>query len=285
MISLSQYLLESIVKEGGHAVEASPIPSHLALPMYEKIKNKLILVQKDLTNKIAVLGSVGKKKLGDFNGDIDIAVEYDRSKFEDVLKKAIPDAEYAKSSMPNIISINYPFDNQGVTQYGQVDFMIVGDLEWAEFIYSSPNFIEDESRYKAALRNHLLSIMISEIPVDEQPQYNDAGEIETKWKYSLNFAFGVTKQLLDYRGKNGLLKNPKKLKEFEQIITKNKKAFIDLLFEKGDDSDFKSLETVWKALHSKYKYRSKIKDIEYRFFVEVLERNGLDKNEFLELVK
>ena len=285
MISLSQYLLESIVKEGGHAVEASPIPSHLALPMYEEIKSKLILIQKDLTNKIAVLGSVGKKKLGDFNGDIDIAVEYDRSKFEDILKKAIPDAEYAKSSMPNIISINYPFDNQGVTQYGQVDFMIVDDLEWAEFIYSSPNFIEDESRYKAALRNHLLSIMISEIPVDEQPQYNDAGEIETKWKYSLNFAFGVTKQLLDYRGKNGLLKNPKKLKEFEQIITKNKKAFIDLLFEKGDDSDFKSLETVWKALHSKYKYRGKIKDIEYRFFVEVLERNGLDKNEFLELVK
>lgn len=285
MISLSQYLLESIVKEGGHAVEASPIPSHLALPMYEEIKSKLILIQKDLTNKIAVLGSVGKKKLGDFNGDIDIAVEYDRSKFEDVLKKAIPDAEYAKSSMPNIISINYPFDNQGVTQYGQVDFMIVSDLEWAEFIYSSPNFIEDESRYKAALRNHLLSIMISEIPVDEQPQYNDAGEIETKWKYSLNFAFGVTKQLLDYRGKNGLLKNPKKLKEFEQVITKNKKAFIDLLFEKGDDSDFKSLETVWKALHSKYKYRGKIKDIENRFFVEVLERNGLDKNEFLELVK
>ena len=285
MISLSQYLLESIVKEGGHAVEASPIPSHLALPMYEEIKSKLILIQKDLTNKIAVLGSVGKKKLGDFNGDIDIAVEYDRSKFEDVLKKAIPDAEYAKSSMPNIISINYPFDNQGVTQYGQVDFMIVGDLEWAEFIYSSPNFIEDESRYKAALRHHLLRIMISEIPVDEQPQYNDAGEIETKWKYSLNFAFGVTKQLLDYRGKNGLLKNPKKLKEFEQVITKNKKAFIDLLFEKGDDSDFKSLETVWKALHSKYKYRSKIKDIENRFFVEVLERNGLDKDEFLELVK
>ena len=285
MISLSQYLLESIVKEGGHAVEASPIPSHLALPMYEEIKSKLILIQKDLTNKIAVLGSVGKKKLGDFNGDIDIAVEYDRSKFEDVLKKAIPDAEYAKSSMPNIISINYPFDNRGVTQYGQVDFMIVDDLEWAEFIYSSPNFIEDESRYKAALRNHLLSIMISEIPVDEQPQYNDAGEIATKWKYSLNFAFGVTKQLLDYRGKNGLLKNPKKLKEFEQIITKNKKAFIDLLFEKGDDSDFKSLETVWKALHSKYKYRDKIKDIEDRFFVEVLERNGLDKDEFLELVK
>ena len=163
--------------------------------------------------------------------------------------------------------------------------MIVDDLEWAEFIYASPNFIEDESRYKAALRNHLLSIMISEIPVDEQPQYNDAGEIETRWKYSLDFAFGVTKQLLDYRGKNGLLKNPKKLKEFEQIITKNKKAFIDLLFEKGDDSDFKSLETVWKALHSKYKYRGKIKDIEYRFFVEVLERNGLDKDEFLELVK
>ena len=285
MISLSQYLLESIVKEGGHAVEASPIPSHLALPMYEEIKSKLILIQKDLTDKIAVLGSVGKKKLGDFNGDIDIAVEYDRSKFEDILKKAIPNAEYAKSSMPNIISINYPFEYQEVTQYGQVDFMIVDDLEWAEFIYSSPNFIEDESRYKAALRNHLLSIMISEIPVDEQPQYNDAGEIETKWKYSLNFAFGVTKQLLDYRGKNGLLKNPKKLKEFEQIITKNKKAFIDLLFEKGDDSDFKSLETVWKALHSKYKYRGKIKDIEYRFFVEVLERNGLDKNEFLELVK
>lgn len=285
MISLSQYLLESIVKEGGHAVEASPIPSHLALPMYEEVKSKLILVQKDLINKIAVLGSVGKKKLGDFNGDIDIAVEYDRSKFEDILKKAIPDAEYAKSSMPNIISINYPFEYQEVTQYGQVDFMIVDDLEWAEFIYASPNFIEDESRYKAALRNHLLSIMISEIPVDEQPQYNDAGEIETRWKYSLDFAFGVTKQLLDYRGKNGLLKNPKKLKEFEQVITKNKKAFIDLLFEKGDDSDFKSLETVWKALHSKYKYRSKIKDIENRFFVEVLERNGLDKREFLNYIK
>ena len=279
MKSLYQFIIE-----GGHAVEASPIPSQMAMPLYEKIKYRLVSKQSDLKDHMEVLGSVGKKKLGDFNGDIDIAVEYDRSKFENILKMAYPNAMYAKSSMPNIISINYPYKYEGNTMYAQVDFMIVDDLEWATFIYSSPNFMEDESRYKAALRNHLLGIMISEIPTEEQPQFNDLGEVETKWKYSLNFAFGVTKQFLDFRGKNGLLKNPKKIKEFEQVVTKNKKAFIDLLFKDGSDADFKSLETVWKALHDKYKYPRKIKDIEQRFFVEVLERNGLDKDEFLEYI-
>ena len=277
--------LYQVILEGGHAVEASPIPAEMSLPLYEEVKHKLVAVQKDLNDHMAVLGSVGKKKVGDFNGDIDIAVEYERTKFEAALKKALPNVDYAKSSMPNIISINYRYEYRGTDMYAQIDFMIVDDLEWAEFIYSSPNFIENESHYKAALRNHLLGIMVSEIPVSELPQMNDLGEIETKWKHSLNFAFGVTKQFLDYRGKNGLVKNPKKVKEFEQVITKNKKDFINLLFKDGKDEDFRSLETVWKALHDKYKYRDKIKDIENRFFVEVLERNGLDKQEFLNYIE
>ena len=90
--------------------------------------------------------------------------------------------------------------------------MIVDDLEWAVFIYASPDFTIGESHYKAAIRNHLLSIMISEVPTGEADQVNDRGEVETRWKHSLNFAFGVTKQFLDYRGRNGLLKNPKKVK-------------------------------------------------------------------------
>lgn len=284
MISLKEFIKECLL-EGGHAVTASPIPANMSMGIYREIEDKLIDTNSSLKGHMGVLGSVGKKKTGDFNGDIDIAVEFDRGQFENVLKKAFPDAEYAKSSLPNIISINYPYDYNGTIMYAQVDFMIVEDIEWAMFIYNSPDYTKNESQYKAALRNHLISIMVSEIPVEEQPQVNDNGDVETKWKHSLNFAFGVTKQFLDYRGKNGLLKNPKRIKEMEQIITKNKKDFINLLFDGGNDSDFNSLESIWKALHNKYKYPQKIKDIEERFFTEVLERNGLDKNEFLKCVE
>lgn len=276
--------LYQFILEGGHAVTASPIPAEMSMPIYKEIEAKLLETAHTLQGHIAVLGSVGKKKAGDYNGDIDVAIEFNRHQFEEILKKTFPDAEYAKASMPNIISINYPYDYKGYTSYAQVDFMIVDDLEWALFVYTSPDFTIDESHYKAAIRNHLLSIMISEVPTGEADQVNDKGEVETRWKHSLNFAFGVTKQFLDYRGRNGLLKNPKKVKEFEQVVTKNKKEFIELLFDGGKDEDFKSLETLWKALHTKYKYQDRVSTIEDRFYVEVLERNGLDRDEFLKYI-
>ena len=276
--------LYQFILEGGHAVTASPIPAEMSMPIYKEIEAKLLETAHTLQGHIAVLGSVGKKKKGDYNGDIDVAIEFNRHQFEEILKKTFPDAEYAKASMPNIVSINYPYDYKGRTSYAQVDFMIVDDLEWALFVYTSPDFTIDESHYKAAIRNHLLSIMISEVPTGEADQVNDKGEVETRWKHSLNFAFGVTKQFLDYRGRNGLLKNPKKVKEFEQVVTKNKKEFIELLFDRGKDEDFKSLETLWKALHTKYKYQDRVGTIEDRFYVEVLERNGLDRDEFLKYI-
>jgi len=287
MKHLATYLVEKLqpMFEGGHAVAASPIPSHLSMGLYKDVEELLIKTDRSLKGHIAVLGSVGKKKQGDFNGDIDVAVEYDRSKFEIALNKALPDVERATASMPNIISINYPYEDKNTTYYAQVDFMIVDDLEWAEFIYKSPDFTKDESHYKAAFRNHLLSIMISEVPVEELPDLDDDGNVKSKWKHSLNFAFGVTKQFLDYQGKNGLLKNPKKIKELEKEVTRNKQQFIEFLLDGGNNDDFNSLESVWKALHDKYKYQDKVKTIEDRFFDEVLDKNGLDKKEFLNYVQ
>ena len=108
MKSLYQFILE-----GGHAVVASPIPAEMSMSIYERIEDKLLEVASGLKGHIAVLGSVGKKKPGDYNGDIDVAIEYNRGQFESILKRAFPDAEYAKASMPNIISINYPYKYKG----------------------------------------------------------------------------------------------------------------------------------------------------------------------------
>lgn len=279
MKSLKEYIIESFVNEGGNAVVCDKIPAAIAKELYEEIKNKILTNTNGV--EVRLLGSVGKKNPHDTHGDIDIAINItDLNELLSMINDVFPDVEYNKS--PGLVSIGYPFEYKGKQMVGQVDFMMQEDLDWAEFFYSSPDYTKNESQFKANIRNILFSIAFSCIPIEGQPDYGE--EAETRWKYTLSMK-GLSKQFLDYRGKKGLLKNPKKVKELEQFISKNAKDVIGFLFHKPSLDIYKSVETLWNELHtSNFKYPGVLQLIESRFEEEVLKSMDFDLKKFDEMI-
>ena len=288
MKSLSQYIIENIVKneqlivnEGGNAVKCDRIPAEMGMVLFKEIEQLIRTNYKGIN--MCVLGSVGKKKPGDSNGDIDIAITVkDKNELQKIVDDLFPDCEQSKQTFG--ISIGYKYDYKGQEKIAQVDFMIEDDLDWAAFRYHSPNFINNESLFKGAVRNQLLSIVIACVPTVEPTEKNEEGMYITRWKHTYN-QNGIFKQFLDYRGKKGLLKTPKKIKELETLITKNKHELAAFLFHKPDLQDFNSAESIWKAIHSSnFKYPELIPHIETRFLDEVLAPEGLPVDVFRDLV-
>lgn len=279
MKSLIEFLKESLIYEGGNAVTANPIPAYITPLLYQEIEQALH--KEDPSLEMAPLGSVGKKNDDQFNGDIDIAVNIkSKDELNELLDKVYPDLERNRNTTSDIISISYPYNKEGKSGNAQVDFMIIHNLDWAKFRYSSPDYRKGESKYKAAVKAKMLSIVVSEIPVEdaETEYFEDGTTVKRKWKYTFNTE-GVFKQLLDYTGKKGPLKNPKKLKEFEKLILNDPENCVKFIFgENGTAADCNSAESVWKAIHdpNKFKWQDRLPIIEERFFNEIPEINKED---------
>ena len=281
MKSITEYI--HLILEGGNAVTAQPIPAFIAPLLYEEIEKK---VHDKSDVRLAPLGSLGKKKDDDFTGDIDIAIDIkDLEEVYELIQKVFPNNEIQMLKGLNVVSMSYPYDKEGKKGNAQIDFMSVKNFEWAKFRYNSPDYKKNESKYKAALRSALCSLIVSAIPVEDAKDeyFEDGTTVKKKWKYTFNTE-GIFKQLLDYTGKNGKpVKNPKKLKEFEQLVTNDPQNFIRFIFgDKGELSDYTSAESLWKAIHDKdkFKWQDVVKEIEQRFFEEVVPNNNVDPNDF-----
>ena len=231
------------------------------------------------------LGSVGKKNNDQFNGDIDIAVKINTKKeLIELIDKVFPDLEKNPNTTSSIVSISYPYNKEGKTGNAQVDFMIVKDIDYAKFFYHSPNFKNNESKFKGATRTKMLSIIVSCIPVEDAKDeyFEDGKTVKKRWKYTFNTE-GVFRQLLDYTGKKGPLKNPKKVKEFEKLMANDPDNCIKFIFgDNGKIEDCNSAESLWKAVHdkNKFKFQDVVKKIEDRWFDEIEELK--DKREFFD---
>ena len=253
MKSLVQYVKESLfIKESGNAVKSNPIPAFITPLVYKEIEEKV----KKFDSKIdmAPLGSLGKKTDDMFNGDIDIAINIPkREDLVEVLKQIFPDYEMNPRTTEEIASISYPYNIDGHSGNAQVDFMVTDNMKWAKWRYDSPDFRKGESKYKAQAKDWLIRCIVSAIPMkDAKTTYFDDGvTIKTKWKYTFNFK-GVVKQLLDYCGKSGKpVKNPSRPKEFQEMIYNDPDDVMKFMFgDKVVPEDFKSVESIWKALHS-----------------------------------
>lgn len=283
MKSILEYIQEALLNEGGNAVTSEPIPAFIAPLVYKDIEEKVLKVKKV---KLAPLGSLGMKRDEDFTGDIDIAIDIpDVDEVSALVDEIFPGYEKSVAKGLNIVSISYPYDKEGKKGNAQVDFMCVKNFEWAKFRFNSPNFKKNESKYKAAVRSAFCSIIVSSIPVEgaKDEYFEDGTTVKKKWKYTFNTE-GVFKQLLDYTGKNGKpVKSPKRLKEFEELVTNDPQNFIKFVFgEKGELSDYNSVEGLWKAVHdkSKFKWQEVVPTIEKRFFDEVVPQYNVDKNDF-----
>lgn len=283
MKSLVQFIKESLINEGGNAVTANPIPAYITPLLYKEIEDAILKENPDI--KMAPLGSVGKKNDDQFNGDIDIAIKIDTKKeLNELIDKVFPDLEKNPNTTSTIVSISYPYNKEGKTGNAQVDFMIAKDIDFAKFFYHSPDFKKNESKFKGATRAKMLSIIVSSIPVEDvkDEYFEDGTTVKKHWKYTFNTE-GVFRQLLDYTGKKGPLKNPKKVKEFEKLIANDPNNCVKFIFgENGKIEDCNSVESLWKAIHdkNKFKFQDVVKKIEDRLFDEIEELK--DKREFLE---
>ena len=292
MITLNQYIRESLIQESGNAIKnVAKISPKDAVKIYNEIE---ALVMSKIPNaKLCALGSLGKKRDDQTHGDIDIAyLSSDIKEVNDMIQKVfaplMPDqvTEINPRTTASTASIGCKFEG-GIAQ---IDFMSVTDLDWAKFRYDSPDFRNFESDFKGGVRCVLLRCIIGAIPVEGNTieYFEDGVTVKSKYKYTMNDN-GLFKQFISYAGKNGPLKNPKKDKSLERFITYNPKEIMDFVFGgNARPEDFKSAESLWVAFHDKSKFPyddEVVKEIEDRFYREELEPSGLSIADFVKIVK
>lgn len=278
MKSLTQYIIEKLsINESGHAVESQPIPAYITPLIYKDIEETILKWNSKV--KMAPLGSIGKKNDDQFNGDIDIAITLEKSELLKMVDEIFSNSELNPNTTPKIVSIGYPWNKEGKSGVAQVDFMYTNNLDWAKWRFSSPDFKKGESKYKAAPKVYLLQYIISSIPVEDAKDeyFEDGVTVKRHWRYAFNQE-GVFKQLEDYTGKKGPLKNPKKLKEFESLVTNDPNNVMRFIFgDKFDEKDFVSVESLWKAIHSnKWKWGEEaLRKCEERWWKEYINGRGM----------
>lgn len=287
MRRLIELIKESLIQEGGNAVKANPIPAIIAPKVYDEIEKKVHSVSKFKDIDMAALGSIGKKADDQTNGDIDVAVKVDtKDELNEIVDTCFSDCEINYNTMKTITSFGYPYNIDGYKGIAQVDFMIVKKMDWAKAYYHSPNLKTGESKYKGVVRTTLLNDIISCIPVkDAKDEYFEDGKtVKRHWKHTFNTE-GIFIQLVDFCGKNGKpVKNGKKLKEFEKLVTNDPINMIKFIFgDNGDIKDINSAESLWEAIHDTNKFSwgdEVLKNIEEKFINDPKIVDKIDKNDF-----
>jgi len=233
----------------------------------------------------AVIGSSGKKVQGQTSGDIDIAVSADKiagfldtsvSKVLFELDKILKGAGMQTSMAVGFqqVSIPAPINGNYKNGVGQVDLMLSRDIKWSKFMYHSPDFTKDESKYKGAYRNILLMSAVGKSFVEILDTTED-NEVKVYQAYVIRLNQGVVQVRKTFEGKRGLLKNAKLLKEFDKEITKTPQEIVDLLFEDADVSEIMTYESLQTLIDSdRFKFPQLRKEI-YEHCYNRLEQCGL----------
>ena len=281
-------LFEQFINESGNAIAQSrPFEQDEVAPTLTWVeKNVFPLLGIDgFGDDAAVIGSAGKKKPGDSSGDIDIAISADKiaghldtslSKvlfvINDLLKSKGMDTSMAVGF--NQVSIAAPIAGNPANGVGQVDLMLSNDITWSTFMYHSPDFTKDESKYKGAYRNILLMAAIGKSYVEILDQTED-GNVKEYEAYVIRLNQGVVKVRKSFVGKKGLLKNAALLKEFDKEITNVPTQIVDLLFTSADVKNIMTYEGLRDLINSgQFKFPEK-RDSIFREFEIKLGMSGL----------
>ena len=269
-------LFEQFILESGNAISDSrPFEQEEIPGTIEWIEKNVFptLGINGVGDDAAILGSAGKKLPGVTSGDIDMALSADKiagnlgASLSDVIFKLNEALEsLGLDTAMNVglkqISIGAPIDGDYKNGTGQVDFMLSRDLKWSTFMYHSPDFTKDESKYKGAYRNILLMSIIGKsfYEITKQTEGGETAEYEA---YVIRLNKGVFKVRKSFEGKKGLIKNAKLLKEFDKEITNAPDDITDLLFDNDVKAkDIMTYENLKALLESaSFKFTDKVSDI------------------------
>ena len=279
-------LFEQFINESGNAISDSrPFEQEEIQGTIEWVEANVFpsLGINGLGDDAAILGSAGKKVSGVTSGDIDMALSADKiagelgSSLDDVIFKFNDALEgLGLDTAMNVglkqISIGAPIGGSYKNGVGQVDFMLSRDLKWSEFMYHSPDFTKDESKYKGAYRNILLMSIIGKSFYEITKETED-GETAEYEAYVIRLNKGIFKVRKSFEGKRGLLKNAKLLKEFDKEITNAPDDITDILFDNNVKAkDIMTYEKLKALLESaSFKFTDKVSDILKEFKKKLVE--------------
>lgn len=139
---------------------------------------------------LTVVGSTGKKEM---SNDIDVAIDINKYPFDKTCERLIEIFPWGHhlNRGAKIGSFAVPDDGWTVDQVPpidlvQLDLMFSSNIEWAKFIYYSPN--PTESHYKGAIRTILLSAIAS----NHHETYKDA------YVYQGDVLMGCVRRAIDF---------------------------------------------------------------------------------------
>jgi len=281
MIKFSKFLelKGSRLDESGNMFSGiNRIPQEDVEALLKDLENNILkkLKLKTWGEDWAVLGSAGKKKPGEFSGDIDIVIDAEvfaannsisLDRVMEFLEQKLNKWEYETNILKgfNQISIKYPFKDY----YVQVDFMLSDCVEWTKFIYHSPDFTKDESKYKGLYRNILLMTILSNY--SKKIVKKDGDKVLEIEKIIVRLNKGLFSVRKSYEGKRGLLKTPILMKEYDKFITNNPVEIAKILFNDEDTNCLYTFESLWE----KFEKNCKEPDIMYKViedFVETIQK-------------
>jgi hypothetical protein len=295
-LSFSNFI---ILLEGGAAIKLSRrIREDEFRGTLDSIRNILLPIigvnPDSSANEYIVIGSIGKKKNpDDTSGDLDIGL--DAGLFNVPLKEVstyiysaltasnqleedlgfIPEMNHLKGL--NIVSIGWPINGDETNGIVQLDLIPVADIDWAKFIYYSPDYKVSESKYKSAHRNWLLAAILAVrrrvLDVD------DSGEVMDYDSPVLILSDGLYWHTKSYRGKlKPRLKNAAKVSGSERFVTRDPQEFIDFSLGKGYSiDDVKTFEKLYQIISSpNFELSNKLGEIESKF-IEYITRANLDR--------
>jgi hypothetical protein len=286
LVNKSLGLKESIVNEGGNAVEESrPMKQSEVIETF-KWAEKNVLPKIGLSGNgidYAPIGSYAKKNEDATSGDIDIAVSVDKIAgvngltFEEVLPwldTKLKSLGYSTKAVRGFeqISFGAPINGDFKNGVGQIDIMLSTDLNWSKFMYHSPNFITGESKYKGMYRNVLLMSIVSEM-FKESSKLTPEGDTEQYKQYVIRLEKGIYQVEKSFMGKKGsLVKTAKLLKDQDKFITNTPEEVVELAFGEGvKPLEVMTFEDAWVRLRSpKFPHAKKLDQILNRFKAYIL---------------
>lgn len=277
--SFSQFLIE-----GGQAIKSSRrIKESEAKKTLDSIEEKLLplLGNPRSEEEYIIIGSIGKKKNpDDTSGDIDFGISsnfvtehfnvhssYFLETVFEILNDELPEVlgtdnvEIKMMKGINVISIGWPIEGDFSNGTVQLDIIPISNMDWARFIFYSPDYRIEESKYKSAHRNWLFQAILSALR--EPKTFDENGDVLDFDSYAIRLNDGVYKNSKTYKGSTKRLKNPQTVPGQSVFITRDPKKLLDMLFGPNvKEKEVKTFEDVWKIVSSpNFIYSDKLEKI------------------------
>lgn len=257
---------------GGNAIKNSvPVKARNARKIALNIKE---CIQNYFNVPTVILGSAMKKLDDMYCGDIDIAIQLPLA--EDNVERIkqyglehLPVTEVVIS--PGLKLVSYGYKDNNTNEIYQVDIMFTENIKYSEFMYYSPDYTKNESRFKGLYRTNLLIICAGNIPLDNN-QYSNiyytnedfdgkyTGELKEFYKYTLTYDNGLELRKKSTLGKTRMCKKAYTISK--EKITDNIMQILTMIFGDNMTVDMSlSYESIVKVLYSPdYKYGAEIRN-------------------------